>query len=93
MSEAIPIPRYVDAPMQVLLWEIDEVIPIIALFAIGIVTGLMMYMLVLIFLLVQVFSRFKSAHLDGILMHLAYAHGIAKLNHRFPLGVVHALIR
>ena len=92
MSQTIPIPRYVDAQMQILLWEIDEVFPIVALFGIGILTDLMMYMLVLIFLLMKLFSTFKSSNLDGILMHLAYAHGIAKLNLRYPLGVVKPLV-
>lgn len=93
MNPTIPIPRYVDAQMQVLLWEIDEVFPIVALFGIGILTDLMLYMLVLIVLLMKLFSTYKNTNLDGILMHLAYAHGISKLNQRFPLGVVTALVR
>jgi len=92
MSQTIPIPRYVDAQLQILLWEIDEVFPIVALFSIGILTDLMLYMLVLIFLLMKMFSAFKSSNLDGILMHLAYANGISKLNQRHPLGVVKALV-
>ena len=57
MSQTIPIPRYVDAQMQIPLWEIDEVFPIVALFGMGILTDLMMDMLVLIFLLMVIYYK------------------------------------
>lgn len=87
----VKIPRYVDSQMQVLFWEIDEIVPVVALMGVGIVTDTLSYMLVLMIIVWKVFGKFKNNNLDGILMHLAYVNGIAQLNKRFHPGIERTL--
>ena len=86
--EAVEIPRYVDSQLQVFLWEIDEIIPVVAAFAIGMMTETLTYVIIPAFLLGKLFSKYKESHLDGILMHLAYWYGIMKLNRWHENGMV-----
>lgn len=85
--DPIPIPRYVDSQMQVLFWEVDEVVPVVALMGVGIMTDTLSYMFVIMIVVWHLFGKFKDSNLDGILMHLAYTNGIATLNKRFPSGI------
>lgn len=85
--DVVPIPRYVDAQMQVLFWELDEVVPVVALMGVGIMTDTLAYMFIVMVIVWKLFGRFKDNNLDGILMHLAYVNGLASLNKRFPAGI------
>lgn len=85
--DLVRIPRYVDSQMQILFWEIDEVVPVVALMGVGIMTDTMVYMFFVMFIVWKLFGKFKNRNLDGILMHMAYANGISNLNKRFPPGV------
>ncbi len=85
--DLVQIPRYVDSQMQILFWEIDEVVPVVALMGVGIMTDTMLYMVGVMVVVWKLFGRFKNSNLDGILMHLAYANGISNLNRRFPPGI------
>lgn len=89
--DPVQIPRYVDSQMQVLFWELDEVVPVIALMGAGILTDTLSYMLVVMIIVWKLFGKFKDSNLDGILMHLAYVNGIANLNKRFHPGIERTL--
>ncbi|NCA70461.1 MAG: type IV conjugative transfer system protein TraL [Sphingobacteriia bacterium] len=85
--DLVPIPRYVDSQMQILFWEIDEVVPVVALMGVGIMTDTMGYMIFVMVIVWKLFGKFKNRNLDGVLMHMAYAGGLSNLNKRFPPGV------
>lgn len=84
--DLVPIPRYVDSQMQILFWEIDEVVPVVALMGVGIMTDTMGYMIFVMVIVWKLFGKFKNRNLDGVLMHMAYAGGLSNLNKRFPPG-------
>jgi len=84
--QSIPIPRYLDNPPQILFWESDELVPIVALAGVGIVTGTLTYCLVAAYVLHKVFMRFKSRHMRGYLWHLGYRIGLVPLNKKFQNG-------
>lgn len=86
--KTVAIPRYVDAQYQVLLWEIDEIAPIIAVIALGLVTDTLTVLLIPAFLAAKIFSTYKRNHLPGILLHLAHYYGIVPINRVFGLGSV-----
>jgi conjugal transfer pilus assembly protein TraL len=70
------------------LWEIDEVAPIIAVFALGLATDTLTALLIPAFLAAKLFSTYKRNHLPGILLHLAYFYGLVPINKAFGLGTV-----
>ncbi len=84
----IDIPRYVDSQYQVFFWEIDEIAPVVMLMGLGIMTDTLTYMFFAMFVFMKFFSKFKHHHLDGVLLHMAYWHGLLKLNRHFDSGLV-----
>ncbi len=45
----VKVPKHIDAPMQMAFWEIDEVAPMVMLMALGILTGTLTYMFLLMY--------------------------------------------
>ncbi|UTH74243.1 type IV conjugative transfer system protein TraL [Chromobacterium sp. IIBBL 290-4] len=86
--EEVAIPNYVDRPVQFFFWEIDEVAPLFLLMGVGILTDSMTYLMPPALFFTWRFSRFKLAHLNGLLMHMAYSAGLLDLNKRFPYGTI-----
>lgn len=87
--EAIPIPQFIDNPPQIMFWEADEIAPAFFLIGIGIITGTLTYCIVLAFGVHKLFVHFKSKHLRGYLLHVAYRIGMVPLNKKFPNGAIH----
>lgn len=87
MSE-IAIPRYVDSQAQMFWWEVDELIPLVSMFGVGIMIGSIATMMIPAVGVSYLFSRFKSASLDGVLLHLGYWIGAVPLNRYFKNGAV-----
>lgn len=84
----ISIPRYVDSQYQVFFWEADEVIPLLLFFGLGIFFDALALFCLMGVVMSHLFSRYKSRHLEGVLVHMSYFGGIAPLNQRFANGLV-----
>lgn len=84
----VPIPNYVDRPIQFFFWEIDEVAPLIFMMGVGIATDSLTYVMLPALIGAWRFSRFKLTNLDGMLMHLSYSAGLLNLNKRFWYGTI-----
>ena len=83
----VKIPRYIDNPMQVLLWELDDVLPFLGMFGVGIVLDKILYLLPIGILLTIKMIRSKQANLRSLLKHMGYWIGLIPLNKRDVNGL------
>lgn len=88
----VKMPKHIDAPMQVAFWEIDEVAPMIALFALGIMTGTLTYMFILMYIATKLYQRYKSTARRGAVLHLMYWHGLYNPGGRWKNGLARLFI-
>lgn len=84
--KAVKVPKLVDAPMQFAFWEIDEVAPMIMLMALGILTGTLTYMFLLMYFATKLYQRYKSTARRGALVHLLFFHGLYNPGGRYRNG-------
>lgn len=71
------MPRSIDEPDQILLWSIDELLPVGILFGLGIVMHQLIGAIVMIVIFLKVYRRFRDGRPNGYLTHLAYWYGLA----------------
>lgn len=88
----VKVPKHVDAPMQVAFWEIDEVAPMILLMALGIITGTLTYMFVLMFFATKLYQRYKTTARRGALAHLLFYNGLYNPGGRYKNGLARLFI-
>ena len=94
--EQIHIPEFVDSPPQVLVWEMDDLAPIVVGAALGELVQYFAqnsYGLLLGALLGGVVSyfyvKFKRNRLSGTSLHMLYCFtGVVPLNKRFSNGLL-----
>ncbi|TVS08795.1 MAG: type IV conjugative transfer system protein TraL [Gammaproteobacteria bacterium] len=82
----VKMPKNIDAPMQMAFWEIDEVAPMIGLLALGILTGTLTYMFILMFVVTKLYQRYKTTARRGAVLHLLWWHGIYNAGGRWKNG-------
>ncbi len=75
MSEPIQMPNEIDKPDRMLMWSIDELIPVLALFGLGIVFGMLMYSLITIFIFLKFYRRFQEGSSEGFMYHFIWWFG------------------
>jgi len=83
----IPIPNYVDAQMQIFFWEIDEFFPTLVIFLLFFMWDQILWGIILSYIFVRMFARFKVANMDGVLFHMAWWSGFMKMNKKFKNGL------
>lgn len=88
-----PIPNYVDEQMQIFFWEVDEFIPTLAIFVIFYTWDQVFFGILLSYVFVKVLSRFKSAHMSGVIFHACWWVGLIKMNPKFENGLVREYVR
>lgn len=86
--ERVKIPDYIDSPPELLFWEADELAPVMVLFAIGIITKTLSWMLIPMWLAGRFSKRFKENHLPGFIWHLLFRYGMVSLGKRLPNGFI-----
>ncbi|MBE7540583.1 MAG: type IV conjugative transfer system protein TraL [Rhodocyclaceae bacterium] len=86
--EPVPIPQYIDNPPQILLWEADEIAPVVTLIGLGIITGTLTQCLLISYAVHKVFSHFKSKQMRNFLLHWLFRIGLIPLNRKFTNGAV-----
>ncbi len=87
------IPRYIDAPPQMLWWELDEVLVLFVAIIVGILTRQLTYLLIVGGVSVYIISKVKSAKSDGFVFHFFYWIGMPTFQfRRGPSGVVREFI-
>lgn len=76
MMEEIKIPRYIDDPMQILFWSMDEFIPIGVGLIGGIITSHAFIGIGIGMFLAKIYRRVSEGKQDGMLFHMLYNTGI-----------------
>jgi conjugal transfer pilus assembly protein TraL len=78
MADPTETPKYIDAPPLILLWRVDDLVPIVLCLVIGIFTGnpgTMFKLIVLGVLLVRLYSKYRERRPDGHALHFLYWYG------------------
>jgi conjugal transfer pilus assembly protein TraL len=75
----VVIPRYIDDPGQLAMFEFDEVILLSVLFFLGVAGDMLGWCIAAMYFVNKAFVHIKSSSQRGLLMHGAYWVGIAKL--------------
>lgn len=74
--QPVPIPRDIDEPVTLLLWRADEFVPFFLVVALGMLLGQLLPALVLSWLSVRVYRRFRDQRPDGIVLDALYWYGL-----------------
>lgn len=88
----VKIPRYIDDPMQVLLWELDDVLPFLAMFGLGLLLHKLLPMAVIGYFASRYVMKMKAANLRGLLEHTGFWFGLISLNKRDANGLVREFV-
>lgn len=75
-DQIIYMPNYVDDPYQLLIWELDEGLPVGIAAVVGVLTNQMMWCLLAGFALVYAYRRVKDGNPDGAAFHVLYWFGL-----------------
>jgi conjugal transfer pilus assembly protein TraL len=86
MLDTIEIPEYVDDPIQILVWEMDEFGVVMCVFFVGMMAHQMLISLLFIYVFVKFYISFKADKLGGFYVHAPYRAGLIPLNKWFPNG-------
>lgn len=66
------IPRRIDEPPHLLMWPLDEVLPIFVGIAIGLFIGSMFYTLIIGFIIAKLYKAKKDKTPDGFFFHFFF---------------------
>lgn len=80
----VTIPRYIDNQPQILWWELDELILLLAAMFVGVVTRTLTYCLLVGAASVWLIARLKTGQSDGVVYHFAWWHGVPGFRLRGP---------
>ena len=80
--QMIRIPQYVDEPVHVLIWSVDEVAPIGLGLMVGILAGSPVMFMAGGIALSYVYRKFRDTSSDGLAMHFMYWHGLVPTSTR-----------
>ena len=70
------IPRGIDDPPLMLLWPLDEFLFIVILIGVGIMLKKLMICLVVIFISMKIYRRFRDGNPNGYFFHWLYKTGL-----------------
>ena len=82
MSQPVEIPRHVDDPPTLLLWRVDDLVPVVLMLVFGILVDQLLVFLLLGIVLVRLYGRFRDSRPDGYALHWAYWVGLLGLRGR-----------
>ena len=72
----LKIPRHADEPPHLLLWQVDEICPILIGFMCGILVRQMAICLLIGFMMTKYYKHFRDNNPDGYFLHYLYWFGI-----------------
>jgi len=67
--QPLALPHGVDDPPSLLLWRLDDLIPLILMLVIGMLTDRLAVFLVLGVMLSRLYGRFRDSRPDGFALH------------------------
>ncbi|EIC23882.1 type IV conjugative transfer system protein TraL [Thiorhodovibrio frisius] len=78
----LALPHGVDDPPSLLLWRLDELIPLVLMLVIGMLSDRLLIFLALGLGLSRLYGRFRDSRPDGFTLHWGYWHGLVPLKAR-----------
>jgi conjugal transfer pilus assembly protein TraL len=87
------IPKYLNAQIQILWWEIDQIIAIFSGLIIGIFSNRIFLGLLIGGGISYVYTKIKGSHQPGFLKHICYAVGLYNVKERFPEYYIKEFVR
>ncbi len=78
----LALPQGVDDPPSLLLWRLDELIPLVLMLVIGMLSDRLLIFLALGLVLSRLYGRFRDSRPDGFALHWGYWHGLVPLKVR-----------
>ena len=72
-----PMPRSIDEPDQVLLWSVDELIPVAVVFGVGIFIHQLTIAVCSIYFCVKLYRRYRDGRPLGFTQHFMYWYGFS----------------
>lgn len=88
----VSVPSYIDDPVLVLWFEIDEIVVVSSFVMLGILIEHLLPSLIISFFFVWRFKAFKTTRLQGSLLHQAFWYGFLALNKKFKNGLLREYI-
>lgn len=73
--QPVRIPRRCDDPIHLLLWSLDEMLPLLLGLTIGVLLGKALICSVIGMAMTNLYRRFQDLHPRGYLNHLLYWYG------------------
>ncbi|EGV18494.1 MULTISPECIES: type IV conjugative transfer system protein TraL [Chromatiaceae] len=80
--ETLDFPHHIDEPPTLLLWRMDDLMPLVLALVAGILAGQLTIALLLGALLSHGYRRFRDRQADGYALHLIYWFGLMPLGAR-----------
>lgn len=74
--QAVPIPRDIDEPVTLLLWRADEFVPFFLVVTLGMLLGQLLLSLLLSWMTVRGYRRFRDHRPDGVMLDACYWYGL-----------------
>ncbi len=82
MSSRIPVPLYVDSPQQVLIFSIDELVPVVLFLGLGILIDQAFILTCAGIGLAKAQRRYIDSMPDGFMLHWLYWTGLYPVKSR-----------
>ena len=75
MAETRELARYLDDPVHFLIWQVDEVAPIMMGLFIGLLAGSPILFTLIGMIFTYFYKTFRDSQADGFVLHFLYWHG------------------
>ncbi|WP_298637040.1 type IV conjugative transfer system protein TraL [uncultured Umboniibacter sp.] len=76
MHPEIDIPSRCDDPPHLLLWSLDQILPVIMGLLIGMVLDMALIFTVVGIVMAKAYSKYRDSMPNGFLMHALYHYGV-----------------
>jgi conjugal transfer pilus assembly protein TraL len=77
-SDYVKVPRGIDDPPRLLLWRVDEMLPLMVALCVGFMIGQLLFCLILGIIAVRYYKKFNNNTADGLPLHFCYWIGYVK---------------
>jgi conjugal transfer pilus assembly protein TraL len=86
MQQTRSLPRHLDMPQRILVFQVDELVPAAVFFMIGLGTGHIVKCVLIAMFSIWLMRRFRDTRPDGYLYHFLYWYGFAPASCRQTLN-------
>lgn len=75
----IILPKLIDTPPQIALWEMDDILPIVLLIGIGALVKHLIPCMIVGFILANIYAKFKLKTSRGAILYWAHWYGLTSI--------------